>query len=235
MTQIRKAFEDAALDAALRNFTKTYTQNLESAAAQTLTDELNKLDFPLVKANTIRKLHPKETFTHFLAQVERAMEQLFNDACLKTYAATYNSTFGNVYNKALERITAEVFRPIEAECLDTYLKKHDGPKALYHTAEKIFEAYYAQVLLSRLISETATPRQAKKEFTQLFDELSADTQEKTMLTMLELSTKNSNTLYMSSLTKYIFTRLLLVYKVKNDEQKSLNNVNKQVLSAYIIR
>lgn len=233
MTQIKKAFEAAAKDAALKNFTNIFSKALKSCAEQTLTEEINKLHLPEVKAKEIASLQPEKTLNLFLVHIEDAMRRLFQDACLKTYAASYSSNLGSVYKKALENINAEIFRPVETELIADYLNGRGAPAAFYTAGAKIFEAFYAKTLLAKLTEAAATAKD--REFVSLIDELSNSVANETMLTMLDLAAEKPRTLYMASFTKHLISMLISVYKMQQNGANNLNNVKKQVLSAFITR
>ncbi|MCM1324086.1 MAG: hypothetical protein NC218_07985 [Acetobacter sp.] len=233
MTQIKKAFESAAKETAFKNFKAVFCAILKTSAEQILTEEINKMYLPSIKAKEISTLRPKESLNLFLSHIETAMEQLFEEAYRKTYAASYNRSYGFAYKKALESISFQSFRPMEAEFTAEYLNAKGAPAALYTAAEKIFEAFFAQKLLDLLATET--PKRKDEEFIKLIDELSDSALNKAMITMLELATATPRALYMASFTKHLITELLTIYKVKKSSEDRLNEVKKQVLSAYITR
>jgi len=230
MTQIRKAFEEAARQHALSNFRATFRTALKEEAAQALEEKIDSSCILRMTSKNLQSLKPAKALKDLLTGINNAMEQLFANAARKAHVASYHAAYGKAYNSALDKINRQYFRPSQTELIADFLMDYGSPVVVFAAANGIFQAFFAQTLLGKLI--IAAQNEPNGKFDEMLNIAIDKAIDATLFTMLEISRATEGQPYIATFVKQFLSELITLYKAE-DRHEHLNGTIKGVLSAYV--
>lgn len=232
MTQIRKAFEEAARQNALKNFNSEFRTRLYTTADKTIPEEISDSNISPVTTENLLSLKPAKALSNLIFGIENAMEDIFATARYKAYIKSYNRACGKVYNRTLFHLENPFYRNRQSEIIAEFLQDHGSPAAVFDIADKIFQALFAQTLYDKLV--TAAEKEPDGDFSKMLDNLTDETVIETLITLNVRTYKAMTQPYVLSFSQQFISELTTVYKAK-DSHEHLNNALNSVLSAYANR
>lgn len=232
MTQMEKAFETAIKESAFQNFQKIFRKSLQDNAECTVAAEISKHDFPQVTSKNIQDLTPDKAVDELVRCIKNAIETLFTEACFQAKIEALKASEGFFGKKTLESMIDKDFSPFVNQIVSEQFSVYDAPRSVYITANKIFEAFFAQTYLTKLIKKAS--EKEDKAFLSIIDELSEKAVKETLLTMYDKMQKEAYLPFKENFARLLMQKLSYRYSGA-DKDAALNDVTKKVLSAFICR
>ncbi len=229
MTQIRKAFECAVKNAALRNFRTIFRKALNETAEKNISSELSTLSFPELSSNTIPSLQPETQLRLFANSVDKTVEQMFHAACRQAKFQTLNVSLGEICARTLERMNDEDFRTVENEVISDFLNERGAPASIIVTMVHILEYFFAKELLTQLIK--AREENANEGFDDCVDRLTREAATGAFLAVMEYTPAESAGQYKAHFMPCVLTDLNRI-RTQEGDNVVFNNAQKHTFGAF---
>lgn len=230
MSQIRKAFELAIKENALKNFKTIFYKALNETAEQSLATAKNSLAFPEVTSKNIAELQPKELLLAFATKAENLLEEMFQTACRKARHEAYCATYGQLCTNTLGRMNDTEFRELQKEVITEYLSLKGTPASILIATMRATEYFFAQALLEKAVATC----NEDKEFDIWLDEAITEAANTAFLNVADINFPEALVLYKTYIRPQVISELLALRRRATPEQ-CFADVIKSAMGAFFCR